>query len=635
MERAGPNLDYDGEKFPMLSWGYNDLNGDGVADTLVTVWNGKTAVFVGDDGTLPWSAEDEDRDWNAYFNEAFNAGQDPPLMWNDLRRNWGNYTILVDRDDCGRFDTYLDFYYKAIDLNGDGAPEAEYFHFTLDEPNRQWSWSNKLHVSLNGDRNMAYLDWGTFSYANEMQSREDGSYVNNVQGSGFFLNSYSSNTQNAWENPIAWYDFDFDGHTNMVMRAADTHYVPEADGNCPYRGDLGEFEIAFELNGNARPGKFHSLDMQLTFYQYEGEGPSYQRYVDRIPLIAGLPEAAFLSGKRLATRQEMIRRCIPYMDGFKIASEFEGWKGVFLLFDEDDDDCRWEEMFARYEKTWGKYSDKIGDRFEHDVDYAGKGKLYVGRFDGRIHLYHAEMALWDIDYLALYKGSCDREDTADGPAPPAGLRYPRVRYSDTTGNGFIDRIEYLTVEYGREEETETIDRTVSLLEFADADDPSPDVCELIDPRGRMPASGWRIETWDGSPLRPEDFDRTPNKEVYDKMIALYDEVCRQMWAGAWKLYQAARRHRLNVSEDRDRDLKRTYTHAELARRTDVLVPQGYSQHLSGQTRRDRYHNGFWLREKVFADVVAHSGLERFTLEKYYYTGRIDRLCEYLDENLTG
>ena len=151
----------------------------------------------------------------------------------------------------------------------------------------------------------------------------------------------------------------------------------------------------------------------------------------------------------------------------------------------------------------------------------------------------------------------------------------------------------------------------------------------------MPASGWRIETWDGSPLRPEDFDRTPNKEVYDKMIALYDEVCRQMWAGAWKLYQAARRHRLNVSEDRDRDLKRTYTHAELARRTDVLVPQGYSQHLSGQTRRDRYHNGFWLREKVFADVVAHSGLERFTLEKYYYTGRIDRLCEYLDENLTG
>lgn len=626
-------LNYDWAQHTRLKWGYNDLDGDRIPDTLVTVWNGKTIVFVSDDGKLPWRTEDERRDWNAYFNESFNVGQEPPSMWNPIRKNWGNYTILVDRDGCGRLDSPGDFYYKAIDWNRNGAPEAEYYHLFPG----QMPWSNKFHVNLSGEPDMSYLDWKNFYYADEQRYLPGGKYIMNVHGNGFFLNSYSKNPQRAWENPIAWYDFDFDGHTNMVMRCADVHtdagkQTNLCEGNEIYRGDLSEFEMSFELNGNTSPTKYHSLDMQLTFYQYTGVGPSYIEYADRVPGMKGLPEAEFLSEKLLWTRQETVRRYWPYMDGFKLATEFPGWQGVWLLFDEDDDDCRWEEMFSKHEEGWTGYSDRIGDRIEVDSDYGGKGMLYIGKFDGRIHLHHAETAFWDIDYLGLYKGSMDRKGTDEGPEPPAGLRYPRVRYSDRNGNGFIDTIEYMTVEYGREATTERIERTVSLIEFGEGAELAPDICELFDPRVTAPLSGWRLDTWDGNPLRKSDFAGTPNRAAYDRMMALYTRVNEQMWRDAQKLYRTAKRHGLNTSENADRDLKLTYAKAELAALTELTVPPGYSRHLSGKTRRDRYNNGFWLKEKVFADILAHSGMDASTLKRLYYMGKMDELCKYIDHH---
>ena len=113
----------------------------------------------------------------------------------------------------------------------------------------------------------------------------------------------------------------------------------------------------------------------------------------------------------------------------------------------------------------------------------------------------------------------------DGPQPPVGLRYPRVRYKDTDGNGFIDRIEYLTVEYtgkfGTEGVTEKLDRVVSLLDYADETLPPPDVSLRTDPRVDAPLSGWSLAKWDGRPLRPVDFAGTPVKAGYDKMSQLF------------------------------------------------------------------------------------------------------------------
>ena len=633
-KKAPPELKYDAVKFPKLEWGFNDLNNDGVPDALVTIWNEKVIVFVSDNGKLPWGKDAENRDWNEYFNKAFNAGSEPPQTWNEERAKWGNYTILVDRDGSGRFDGNEDFYYKAMDLNGDGAPEAEYYHL-FPAPG---SWSNKLHVNLNGERDMSFLNWKTFYYDEEQRYLPGYKYINNVHGSGFFLNSYSKDVRTAWETPIAWYDFNFDGKTDMVMRAADVIVI---DGVLPYQsrdksysGTLGEYEISFELNKNTSDKKWHSLDMQLTFAKYSGPGMDYKKFEDKVEKIKGLPEATFLSEKMLSTRQQVTRYYLPYLDGHKFATEYEGWEQVWLLFDEDDDDCRWEEMFGKHEPGWVGYADRIGDRIEVDSDYGGKGKLYVGRFDGRIHLYHAEKCFWDIDYYALYKGSWDRVNTEEGPVPPDGLRYPKVRYLDENKNGFIDTIEYLTVERkGESEINEKLISRVSLLDLVGDDEKNTiDVCELIDPRVEAKPCGWKLETWDGKPLKVKDFEGTPNKEIYDKMTALYSGVAENMWLSATKLYDTAKKCGLNKSENAEDAPEPERTKEALAQLKEIGTPHGYAKLIKAESLREKYHNGYWLRELVFADILEHSGLDLRILQKYYYTGKIDELCEYVIKN---
>ena len=636
-------LKYDASRHPSLKWGFNDLNMDGRPDTLITRWNGKTMAFVSDSGRLPWS-DGEDRDWNAYFNEAFNVGAEPPVTWNPMRSGWGGYAILVDRDDSGRFDDVGDWYYKVLDLNGDGDPEGEFYHAYPDR--RRCS---KLHINLNGEREMSSLNWKDFWYGYENQSLAGGKFVMNVHGSGLFMNVYAPEVQTGIENPLAWYDFDCDGFNNMSMRCSDAHL--EDGTRTRHRGRYERIGIAFELNGNTSEKRWHSLDMQMIFLGDQrfrkggkGGGPGgleYRHIVDRIPGIEGLKDAEFLSEGMRKTRLEILRRYLPYMDAYKIATDFEGWTSVWLLFDEDDDDCRWEEMFSRYDPGNFVLSDRIGDRYERDTYYKGKGKLYVGKFDGRIHLYHADFAQWDVDALAWYKGeeayfstTTDRPD--DGPQPPVGLRYPRVRYTDTDGNGFIDKIEYMTVEYtgkiGTEGPTEKIDRVISLLGFADEENPEPDVCELIDPRVATPISGWSIATWNGRPLQPKDFDGTPVKAAFDKMYALYGQASENMWADATRLHEVAEKLGLNKSQDLDRVPIKRPTWDELKQRTTLDVPKGYSRHLSGGSRREKYNNGFWLKEKVFTDILEHSGLDRPILEKLYYTGMIHQLCEFVVAN---
>ena len=106
-----------------------------------------------------------------------------------------------------------------------------------------------------------------------------------------------------------------------------------------------------------------------------------------------------------------------------------------------------------------------------------------------------------------------------------------------------------------------------------------------------------------------------------------------MWRSAKLLYDCAVRHGLNVSEGMDADLRTEYSREELLSMKEYCVPKGYSRHLSGGTLREQYHNGFWLREKVFADICACDMLDRFTLEKYYYTARYAELCSYISRTL--
>lgn len=620
--------------------GYHDLNEDGVMDSLLFVWNKHLALFHSEERKLPWPKEMEGRQWSLYFNIAFkvNHGRNP---WNPIRKDWGTFSLLIDKNDDGHFDTQNDFFYRAIDIDGDGAPEAEYYHLF---PGQTWCpWSNKTHISLDGDHRMSYLDFATLTYPDEQAYGKGFEYHMNVQGNGFFTNSYSAHPDLSWETPIAWYDFNGDQCPEMVMRVGDTlnNDVIQggilAKGQDHYSGKISEFELAYELNGNTSKDRRHSLDMQLTFVNYDQPTFDYTSMQDRPSWLKDDGLLSELHGHMAATREESTRTYLPYMDGCQIAMGHPDWAGVFMIFDEDDDDVRWEEMFSTQEDKvehqvpgFGRCGDQIGDRTEFDTDYQGKGMLYRGTFDGRIHLYHAEKAVWDIDYQALFKGSVDHQVDTEGPRPSEGMRYPRVHYLDKDHDGFIDTIRYTTVEYLHEKETEKLIREIDLLSFTE--DPSVLHSELFDPRTDAKLTGWKLENWDGKPLTSKDFENAPIKKYYDHMKAYYETICRQMWQDAQIVYQAALKHGLNRSETKDR-LIPVLTLDELIDMKEYGIIEGYSRHLKAEDLREEYHNGFWLREKAFADILKYSGLDTFTLEKLYYTGQYEALAEYLEENL--
>lgn len=396
-----------------------------------------------------------------------------------------------------------------------------------------------------------------------------------------------------------------------------------------YAGLATEFELAMELNGDTSDENWHSLDMMLSFNNYHNPTLDYTGYEDHLSCMMPLRGSEPFYGKMLSTRTEALRQYLPYLDGVKIGLEHDNWAASWMVFDEDGDDCRWEEMFSCHEGDGGQsnyrtclLSDHLGDRTEKDPDNAGKGLLYVSPMDGRIHLYRAKYGWWEIDYLALFKGSTDHPYPTEGPEPPNGMRY-----FDNDGDGFVDTLRYETVEYGREDVTANLIREIRLSDY-DADVPQP---ELFDPRTDAPATGFRVENWNGKPFTPQDFEGTPAKTVYDKTRAFYAGVCERMWEGAQLLYRCAVRHGLNASEKLDMDLKTSYTREECLTMTEYAIPQGYSRHLTGENLREKYHNGYWLREKVFADLCRCERLDRFLLEGLYYTGRYRHLIEYVDQ----
>lgn len=154
------------------------------------------------------------------------------------------------------------------------------------------------------------------------------------------------------------------------------------------------------------------------------------------------------------------------------------WNKVYFTFDEDDDCHRWERVelydpLDPFKVGWGNggldnnsQSDASGDRGEWDLDNSGKGKLYVSKFDGRLHLYGAEWGCWRIDQNTEYYQGWDRLWTGSRRNPQ---EFATVKYEDVDGNVFFDTIKY---DMDGDQVFETI---VSLKNLG-----INDVCELID-----------------------------------------------------------------------------------------------------------------------------------------------------------
>jgi len=281
------------------------------------------------------------------------------------------------------------------------------------------------------------------------------------------------------------------------------------------------------------------------------------------------------------------------------------WATMYLVFDEDDDDHRWERVEMYYPmhgfggpkdidlystKKWrrGNYAelamagpdekpglsghpqaDSLGDRGEFDEDNSGGGKLYVGVFDRKLHLAGAEWGAWTVDKNAEYHGG----SKTPSPKPVAPRVEELVKYTDTDNNGFLDTIEY---DYDGDR---TIDLRVSLLDYRTPGNPHPDVVTLID----------------------------THKEGWKGLNALFGEIASQSFQEGLMVYRAAWRRGLTTPE------------------IDKLA--------SASAIGERYDHGYWLKEKIFREIrkrIRGTALEK-DLTRLYYTGQFEEYSRRISE----
>jgi hypothetical protein len=261
------------------------------------------------------------------------------------------------------------------------------------------------------------------------------------------------------------------------------------------------------------------------------------------------------------------------------------WANAYLVFDEDDDDHRWERVEIYYPgdpystKRWDKdhkggicghpQSDTLGDRGEWDTDFSGRGRLYIGKWDGKIHLLGAETGAWTVDRHADYWGSWP--NMGDSSTSGALKVEEVVLYRDTDNNGFFDEIVF---DYDGDKTPET---TVSLLDAAHGGDEAAviDTVKL----------GWK------------------------GLHKVFGDISAKSWDGAQRVYRAAWRKGLNDAE------------------LDELA-------IAASTA-EQYDHGYWLKETVYRNLdggLAAKGDDkgRAELRRLHFTGNDAGMAEFIE-----
>jgi hypothetical protein len=334
-----------------------------------------------------------------------------------------------------------------------------------------------------------------------------------------------------------------------------------------------------------------------------GPGVPYQQFVHKYPALKGNPkfDGCFQWNNWRKIDELMYMPHEKSYDAFFNAR----WATMYFVFDEDDDDHRWERVEMYYPmhgfggpkdidlystKKWrrGNYAelamagpdekpgisghpqaDSLGDRGEFDEDNSGGGKLYVGVFDRKLHLAGAEWGAWTVDKNAEFHGG----SKTPSPKPIAPRVEEMVKYTDTDNNGFLDTIEY---DYDGDRK---IDLRVSLLDYRTSSNPHPDVVPLID----------------------------THKERWQGLNVLFGKIANQSFQEALLVYHAAWRRGLTTPA------------------MDKLA--------SAATIGERYDHGYWLKEKIFREIRARvrgTQLEK-DLTRLYYTGQFEEYARRIAE----
>lgn len=533
---------------------YIDLTGNGKPDVLRTVTtNGIPIQWIADGGKMEYG---------------------------DLQGNIGTDCLMVDLNGDGEYGSYGDVVIDWIDLDGDGLADMQvYYEYTGEEHKDSPGGGGHLMIMMDLDKDniMNYIDWNTFKIRCWLHDGK-ADFYEDYHGKSLFLKIHTSpekmnDPRLNWENPFLFYDPDNDGLTEYAIRLIDSpvrgqpgdEYLTRLTGNITW------VSMSYDLDNDNGLGNEFDFDMTVSF---RGKGFNYLDQVHPFPNMRGLPEAdQFFMDPRVRQLKELI-----YPDHASVHDLIFNrgkWDQVFFVYDEDDDCSRWERVelydtgnpYTTGARKGGldnnPQADPVGDRAEWDLDNSGNGNLYIGRFDGKIHLYGAETGYWRIDQNAyyyqgmggLYDGYGPGRQSRDVEGP-----FPVIKYTDTDDNGFFDRIEF-------DMNGDTVfEMSISLKELG-----LDDRCEII------------------------DFSAME----YDDLVNLKTKVADNMWQNAEAAMEVAVRSGIDVN--------------------------WYAMLMHPKSVRQKYHMGYWLQYYLFMDLIDMAGMQGDAeqikaIKKAYFSG---------------
>ena len=531
-----------------------DVDGDGKPDILERWWNGKRVRWLDENGDM---------------------------LSSDTRGDQVADVLQVDKNGDGLYDGPDDLNVKWADNDKDGKADLQAWvtqspEWSADKWNASGShWM--VFIDVEKDGVLGWLDWEKFDFSNDNWGYTGTTdWLPDYNGDAVFLKVHRPpqslpDPRLNWENPFAFYDFDGDGASEMAMRWLDP-VPPLANDITKLSGVLKEAFATFDLDNDSTKGNETDYDMSLR--GAGGPGVPYRAFVHKYPALKGNPK---FNGCFQWNNWRHIDELM-YMPHHQSYDAFfkAGWTSLYLVFDEDDDDHRWERVEMYYPmhdfggpkeidlystKRWrrGNYAqenmagpnerpgiaghpqaDSLGDRGEFDEDNSGRGKLYVGVVDRKLHLAGAEWGAWLVDKNAEFHGGVK----TPSPKPKAPQVGEVIKYTDTDNNGFLDTIEY---DYDGDRK---IDFRVSLLDYRSSSQPHPDVATLVD----------------------------THKEGWKGLHELFTRTANQTFQESLTVYRAAWRRGLTTPE------------------IDKLA--------SASSIGERYDHGYWLKEKVFRQLRA-------------------------------
>jgi hypothetical protein len=396
---------------------------------------------------------------------------DDDMKWTDIEGDMDNDCLFIDRNNDGVFGGQWDISIDWDDENGDGKADMQFVVGNDNPANRNgFDWKSDLMLIIDDEKDNVfnYIDWNRLNmrpWEHSGHSNFFTDYHGNTMFTKMSVSSYRiSDFRFSWENPFIFWDYDNDGMSEMAIRMLDIpHFRPKDNLDSMFRKvedkidvlyskKISYVAVAYDLDNDNGQGNEFDFDMSLCF---EGDGFEYSDQVNIFKSLRGLPDADKLiydPGWRKLTELIFPNRQTALDLTFKRGS----WNKCRFVFDEDDDCNRWERVEFYEPKNLfiigaGKggldnnpQADAIGDRGEFDMDFSGKGDLYIGGFDNRIHLYGAEWGAWRIDQTAFsfqgFGGLYDLWSPSRIQRDPG--KFGTVKYTDTDNNGFFDLIQY-------------------------------------------------------------------------------------------------------------------------------------------------------------------------------------------------